>query len=104
MRLGWTIYLFMRTQVLHYAKQGVQLDEKLGYEKESSQTRSVLVLGLTNLGTFKEALDYGLKGIQLAQSLKDTASLSRMYAVIIACYRDQKTTKKPWHMDIRGIH
>src|SRR5215471_16889659 len=79
---------------VHYAKQGLQLAEKMGYTKGKFLNIYNLVLGLSNLGKFKEALDYGIQGMQLAQNLKDTPDLSWMYLALLVCYREQEDYKE----------
>jgi len=112
--LAWTYLFDYADSAVHYARQGLQLAERLGYEKGKISNAGMLmlqhrgyiqalVIGLTNLGNFKEALDYGLKGVQLAQSLKDTAGLSNMYVVLIACYRDQEDYKEALAYGYKGM-
>jgi len=89
-QLAWA-YIFVHTDSgMQYAKQSLQLAERTGNIQIEYSNIEALVLGLAKLGNFREALDYGFKGAQLAQSRKDTAGLSRMYAVLIGCYRDQE--------------
>jgi signal transduction histidine kinase len=112
--LAWTYLFVYADSAVHYARQGLRLAERLGYEKGKISNAGMLmlqhrgyiqalVIGLTNLGNFKEALDYGLKGVQLAQSLKDTAGLSNMYVVLIACYRDQEDYKEALAYGYKGM-
>ena len=112
--LAWTYLFVYADSAVHYARQGLQLAERLGYEKGKTSNAAMLmlqhrgyiqalVIGLSNLGNFKEALDYGLKGVRLAQSLKDTAGLSNMYVVLIACYRDQEDYKEALAYGYKGM-
>jgi signal transduction histidine kinase len=92
--LSWAYLFVYADSGVQYAKQGLQLAETIGYTEGKFSNTRALVTGLIRLGNFGEALNYGFKGMQLAQSLKDTAALGWMYLILMDCYRAQEDYKE----------
>jgi signal transduction histidine kinase len=92
--LSWAYMFVYADSGAGYAKQGLQLSKTIGYTRGKLSNTLPLVTALVRLGNFKEAFYYGFKGMQLAQSVKDTALLGWMYLALVDCYREQEDYKE----------
>ncbi len=70
-----------------FAKQGLQLAQKINYKSGEANCLSTLCLCSTFLGDYINALDFGLKALAIFQDLHDTTRLVWTNIQIMNCYR-----------------
>ncbi len=77
-----------------YAKQGLQLAQKIDYVPGEVSCMNMLCVSLANLGNFPSSLDFGFKGLALAENLHDTRLIIFSNVALMNCYRKQEDYKE----------
>ncbi len=70
-----------------FAKQGLQIAQRINYKSGEAGCLSVLCLCSTFLGDYINALDFGLKVFPIYQDLHDTTRMVWTNIQIMNCYR-----------------
>ena len=71
-----------------YGEEGLRLAQKMGFKEGEATCMSDLCYGLTILGNYSTALDWGYKSLSLFQSLRDTSGLVFAIGALGDCYRE----------------
>jgi len=87
--IGWSFVFFDEDSAAHFAKKGLDVAREINYKHGEAKCLWLLAFSLSLLGNFPGALDFGLKELTLAESLKDTALLTEANFVLMTCYWSQ---------------
>jgi signal transduction histidine kinase len=71
-----------------YAQQGIDLAEKLHYDRGVARSQLMMCSALTTMGNYSRALDNAFKALAFLETTKDTGSIAFAYQSIAGCYRD----------------
>jgi signal transduction histidine kinase len=92
--LSYSYLMAYGDTAITYAKQGVQLAQKIKYGYGEVLCMNMLSWGLTNLGNFTSALDFGFKALALSENLHDTFLIVYSNNALMACYGQQEDYKE----------
>ncbi|HEX6847395.1 MAG TPA: hypothetical protein VF144_10465, partial [Chitinophagaceae bacterium] len=71
-----------------YARQGIQLSQKLGYRKGIAGCSQSLAMGLWGLGNYSNSLQAGFTALHLFEELKAPEEIAFTHYVLADSYRD----------------
>ncbi len=72
-----------------YSSQALALSKKINYTVGEIYSLQGLCRSYSLLGKFAKALDFGMKGLSLAESTKDSSLIAGMYGNLMNCYLQQ---------------
>jgi len=75
---------------VEYARKSLQLAQKLKNKKKEASCLGTLCVGLTVLGNYASALEFGFKALEIFTNLKDTSSLIITNLQLMNCYKEQE--------------
>jgi signal transduction histidine kinase len=87
--IGWSFVFLQEDSAANYGREGLQLAKQINYKTGEAQCLNLLSFSLALNGNFIGALDFGFKGLSLAENLKDTILIARANSTLMTCYREQ---------------
>jgi tetratricopeptide (TPR) repeat protein len=86
-----------------YARQGIQLSQKLGYRKGIANCSQSLAMGLWGLGNYSNSLQAGFTALHLFEELKTPEEIAFTHYVLAVSYRDFGDYKRALEEVRKGI-
>ena len=86
-----------------YARQGIQLSQKLGYRKGIANCSQSLAMGLWGLGNYSNALQAGITALHLHEELEMREEMAFTHYVLACVYRDFGDYKRAFEEVKKGV-
>src|SRR5215203_1505257 len=80
--LGWSFVFLHEDSATYYARQGLELAQQINYRYGEARFCWLLAFSFSLTGNFAGSLEYGLKELQIAETLRDTALLTEANFVL----------------------
>jgi signal transduction histidine kinase len=89
---------------LTYGMQALKIAQKISYSSGIANAEALICGAFTVLGNYPQAVDYGLKSLDLCKKLNDPYSYMHAYAYLGLCYREQGDDKKSLEYFHKGFN
>ena len=101
--LGWSYVFSYADSSETFARQGLQLAQKIDFKSGEGGCMLLLSISLTDLGDFPNALDFGYKALAIFENLCDTSQLIWANDVLMINYTSQEDYKEAFTYGYEAI-
>ena len=101
-KIGWSFVFLDEVSAANYGRQGLELAKQINYKTGEANCLDLLSFSLSLNGDFLNALDFGMKGLSLAESLKDTILIANANNTLITCYLQQDNYEQALKYGLRA--